>query len=77
LAPPGSTNFGHQRWRSSCRQDGENNLGFPHMPPAPQRERVGAFEIGTGESFAVRHGRGSSVSLIPCSSVEASVDIGS
>src|SRR5580698_9234660 len=43
---------------------------------APQRERVGAFEIGTGESFAVRHSRGRSVSLIPCSSVQASVDIG-
>ena len=44
---------------------------------APQPDHVDACEIGTGESFAVRHSRGSSVLLISCSSVQASVDIGS
>ncbi len=41
-----------------------------------RREHVRASGIGIVESFAVRHGRGSSVSLIQCSSVQASVDIG-
>jgi hypothetical protein len=42
---------------------------------ALQREHVGAYGIGIVESFAVRHSRGSSVPLIQCSSVQASVDI--
>ena len=42
---------------------------------ALRREHVGAFGIGIVESFAVRHSRGSSESLIRRSSVQASVDI--
>jgi hypothetical protein len=40
-----------------------------------QRKHVGAIAIGIVESFAVRHSRGSSLSLIQCFLVQASVDI--
>ena len=62
---------------SSCRQDREDNRGFPAYATnaALRREHVGIYGMSIVESFAVRHSRGSSVPLIQCSSVHASVDI--
>jgi len=44
---------------------------------ALRREHVPAFGIGIAENFEVRHSRSSGVSLIQCSSVQASIEIDS
>ena len=59
------------------RQRGQSRLFAYTASAALRREHVGALRIGTVESFGLRHSRGRSVSLIQCSSVQASVDIGS
>ena len=56
-------------------QRGQSRFSAYATSAALRREHVGAYGIGIVESFAVRHSRDSSVSLIQCSSVQASVDI--
>jgi hypothetical protein len=58
-------------------QRGQSRFSAYVASAALRREHVGAYGIGIEESFEVRHSRGSSVSLIQCSSVQASVDIDS
>ena len=58
-------------------QRGQSRSSAYAASAARWREHVRAFGIGIVESFGVRHSRGSSVLLIQCSSVQASVDIGS
>ena len=58
-------------------QRGQSRFSACAANAAQWQEHVPAFGIGIAESFAVRHSRGSSVSLIQCSSVQASVDIDS
>jgi hypothetical protein len=58
-------------------QRGQSRFSAYATSAALRREHVPAFGIGIAESFEVRHSRGSGVSLIQCSSVQASVDIGS
>jgi hypothetical protein len=56
-------------------QRGQSRFSAYATSAALRREHVGAYGIGIVESFAVRHSRDSSVPLIQCSSVHASVDI--
>jgi putative transposase len=58
-------------------QRGQSRFSACAANAAQWREHVPAFGIGIAESFAVRHSRDSSVPLIQCSSVHASVDIDS
>jgi hypothetical protein len=61
----------------SPRQRGQSRFSAYATSAALRRGRVGVYGIGIAEDFEVRHSHGSSVSLIQCSSVQASVDIGS
>jgi hypothetical protein len=56
-------------------QRGQSRFSAYVASAAPRREHIAAFGIGIAESFAVRHSHGSIMPLIPCSSVQASVDI--
>jgi hypothetical protein len=58
-------------------QRGQSRFSAWTASAALRREHVGAFGIDTVESFGLRHSCGRSVSLIQCSSIRASVDIGS